>query len=83
MLNYQRVIKLPKLPINPWLHGFFICPGWSQSSQVKGGQCCDAATQTAPAITLSKMYGGGNWGVDPGRSGSIWVEVDEKSWELL
>lgn len=26
--------------------------------QVKGGICCDAATQTAPAITLSKMYGG-------------------------
>ena len=28
-------------------------------AQVKGGQCCDATTQTAPAITLSKMYGGG------------------------
>lgn len=28
------------------------------NARVKGGQCCDAATQTAPAITLSKMYGG-------------------------
>lgn len=27
-------------------------------ARVKGGICCDAATQTAPAITLSKMYGG-------------------------
>lgn len=27
-------------------------------ARVKGGRCCDAATQTAPAITLSKMYGG-------------------------
>ncbi|CAJ1421686.1 unnamed protein product [Effrenium voratum] len=28
------------------------------NARVKGGRCCDAATQTAPAITLSKMYGG-------------------------
>ncbi|CAE7876198.1 unnamed protein product, partial [Symbiodinium microadriaticum] len=28
------------------------------NARVKGGQCCDSATQTAPAITLSKMYGG-------------------------
>eukprot|EP00930_Biecheleria_cincta_P088336 TRINITY_DN7756_c0_g2_i1.p1 TRINITY_DN7756_c0_g2~~TRINITY_DN7756_c0_g2_i1.p1 ORF type:complete len:1429 (-),score=243.24 TRINITY_DN7756_c0_g2_i1:166-4452(-) len=28
------------------------------SARIKGGQCCEAATQTAPAITLSKMYGG-------------------------